>query len=167
MAVPPAPIDLPPSAGDLSRRVLLRAAAIAGAAGLVQPNGAPDRALTPAGSWFDLAVFIATKLGSEGRATWFNADWSQVIQRRMQSGELPAGYQPHPSAWYAAVHDRSWIGDKLIAVNADTKRYVVADVIDVMSNPNAIVDLSVAAFEELGVARSAGVQRLWTFRLPG
>lgn len=152
---------------DQSRRWLLQAAALVGVSGLVPAGNAPDRALTSDGSWFDLALYVARVLGKEGRATWFTADWAQVIAARRQSGQLAAAYQPHPSAWYSAVHDRSWIGDKLVALNPDTKRYAVTDVIDVMSNPNAVVDLSVGAFEELGVPRSAGVQRVWIFRLPG
>ena len=154
------------NAAELSRRTILKAAALAGAFGLVKPDRANASVLTSDGSWFDLAMFTARSLGSEGRITWFSADWGQVIENRKRGGELPADYAPHPSAWYAAVYDRTWLGDRLIVVNPETRRYVVADIIDVHSNPNAVGDLSTEAFEELGVPRSSGVQTAWVFRVP-
>ncbi len=173
---------------ELPRRRLFQATAAVGAGGLLIPGtlmGSDVRAFTMAGdlpemgddarstvldswgTWGDLGIYFAEQFGEFGRSTWYDADWGRVITARRQSGELPDGYSPHPSSWYAAVHDRSWIGDRLIGVNPETRRYVVADVIDVVSSPSAVVDWSSAAFAELGTPLSRGVQNVWIVRMPG
>jgi len=119
------------------------------------------------GTWGDLGIYFAEHFGEFGRSTWYDADWGRVIAVRRQSGELPDEYSPHPSSWYAAVHDRSWIGDRIIGINPETRRYVVADVIDVVSSPSAVVDWSSEAFAELGTPLSWGVQNVWIVRVPG
>jgi hypothetical protein len=172
---------------DLPRRRLFQAAAVMGAGGLFEPgpDADPSRIFAPApgddrrateshgsvldasGTWGDLGVYFAERLGTFGRSTWYDADWGRVIDARRQGGELSDAYTAHPSAWYAAVHDRSWIGDRLVGVNPETRRYVVADIIDVVSSPSAVVDWSTAAFEELGTPLSRGVQNVWIVRVPG
>ena len=170
---------------DLPRRRLFQAAVV-GADGILEPDpdADPTRIFAPApgeqpdvaahsgildasGTWGDLGVYLAERLGTFGRSTWYDADWGRVIEVRRQGGELSDAYTAHPSAWYAAVHDRSWIGDRLVGVNPETRRYVVADIIDVVSSSTAVVDWSTAAFEELGTPLSRGVQSVWIVRVPG
>ena len=130
-------------------------------------DDAHSTVLDASGTWGDLGIYFAEGLGEFGRSTWYDADWGRVIAVRRQSGELSDAYNPHPSNWYAAVHDRSWIGDRLVGVNPETRRYVVADIVDVVSSPTAVVDWSTAAFEELGTRLSQGVQNVWIVRVPG
>lgn len=170
---------------ELPRRRLFQAAAVVGAGGLLEsdsdagflnaiaaaepPNRDGDThssVLDASGTWGDLAIYFAEQFGAYGRATWYDADWGDVIAARRQSGELADGYARHPSDWYAAVHDRSWIGDRLVGVNPETRRYVVADIIDVVASQQAVVDWSSAAFAELGVPPSRGVQNVWIVRVP-
>ncbi len=171
---------------DLPRRRLFQAAVVVGAGELLEPGSdansgrifalPPDEQLAveahagvldASGTWGDLGLYFAERLGTFGRSTWYDADWGRVIDVRRQSGELSDAYTAHPSAWYAAVHDRSWIGDRLVGVNPETRRYVVADIIDVVASPLAVVDWSRAAFAELGTPLSHGVQNVWIVRVPG
>ncbi|HJO06942.1 MAG TPA: hypothetical protein QGG37_06350 [Chloroflexota bacterium] len=171
---------------DLPRRRLFQAAVVVGAGELLEPGSdanpgrifalPPDEqpaveahagVLDASGTWGDLGLYFAERLGTFGRSTWYDADWGRVIDVRRQSGELSDAYTAHPSAWYAAVHDRSWIGDRLVGVNPETRRYVVADIIDVVASPQAVVDWSSAAFAELGTPLSRGVQNVWIVRVPG
>ncbi len=173
---------------DLPRRRLFQATAAVGAEGLLVPrtltggdvlasamagelpeigDDAHSTVLDSWGTWGDLGIYFAEQFGEFGRSTWYDADWGRVIAVRRQSGELPDSYSPHPSSWYAAVHERSWIGDRLIGVNPETRRYVVADIIDVLSSPSAVVDWSTEAFAELGTPLSRGVQNVWIVRVTG
>ena len=175
-------------APDLPRRRLFRASAAVGVGGLLVPGtvtlgnvtgstvagGAGEigdlghsMVLDSSGTWGDLGIYFAEQFGEFGRSTWFDADWGQIIAVRRQSGELSDAYIPHPSGWYAAVHERSWIRDRLIGVNPENRRYVVADIIDVLSSASAVVDWSTAAFAELGTPLSRGVQNVWIVRVPG
>ena len=87
------------------------------------------------------------------------------IANRRQWGDRAADYSGHPSNWYAAVSDRSWIGSQMVVVNSSTWRYVLAGVVEVSTAAGLLVNLSPAAFEELGAPRWQGVHTAWAFRI--